>query len=56
MKNLQNFGVQELSIKEIRETNGGLLLTAIAIGSFWLASFTVGWMIGTALGERSRRE
>ena len=23
MKNLQNFGVQELSIKEIRETEGG---------------------------------
>ncbi|MCL7752474.1 hypothetical protein [Polaribacter sp. Z022] len=25
MKNLQNFGVQELSVKEIRETDGGIL-------------------------------
>lgn len=25
MKNLQNFGVQELNAKEIRETEGGLL-------------------------------
>jgi lactobin A/cerein 7B family class IIb bacteriocin len=56
MKNLQNFGVQEMSAKEIKETDGGLILTAIAIGSFWLASFSIGWMIGTALGEKSRRE
>jgi lactobin A/cerein 7B family class IIb bacteriocin len=55
MKNLQNFGVQEMSAKEIKETDGGCILTAIAIGGFWLASFTVGWMIGTALGEKSRR-
>ncbi|WP_175578610.1 hypothetical protein [Tenacibaculum aiptasiae] len=25
MKNLQNFGVQELNFKEINETNGGLI-------------------------------
>jgi lactobin A/cerein 7B family class IIb bacteriocin len=56
MKNLQSFGVQELSAKEVKEIDGGLLLTCIAIGGFWLASFTVGWMIGTALGEKSRRE
>jgi hypothetical protein len=45
-----------MSAKEIKETDGGLILTAIAIGSFWLASFSIGWMIGTALGEKSRRE
>ena len=35
MKNLENFGVQELDVKEIRETDGGiigLLLSAFAMG------------------------
>lgn len=56
MKNLQNFGVRELNAKEIKETDGGLIVTALAIGAFWIASFTVGWMIGSALGEKSRRD
>ena len=29
MKNLQNYGVQELSAKEIRKTEGGWILWAI---------------------------
>tara|TARA_B110000285_G_C14952650_1_gene527580 strand:+ start:541 stop:699 length:159 start_codon:yes stop_codon:yes gene_type:complete len=37
MKNLQNFGVQELSIKEVENTSGG--------GRF--AKF-IGWCYGTA--------
>ncbi|PQJ73134.1 hypothetical protein [Polaribacter butkevichii] len=32
MKNLQSFGVQELSAKEIKETEGGFLGTLIVIG------------------------
>ena len=52
MKNL-TFGVQELSGKE---TDAGLLLTAIAVGSFWFACFIIVWKIGAALGEKSRRE
>ena len=40
----------------MKETDGGLLLTALAVGGFWIASFTVGWMIGSALGEKSRRD
>jgi hypothetical protein len=55
MKNL-TFGVQELSGKEIKETDAGLLLTAIAVGSFWFACFIIVWKIGAALGEKSRRE
>ena len=34
MKNLQNFGVQELSASEIRETGGGFLWFAAAAISF----------------------
>jgi hypothetical protein len=36
--------------------NGGIILTAIAIGGFWILCFATGWTIGTALGEKSRRE
>ncbi|WP_299104058.1 hypothetical protein [uncultured Tenacibaculum sp.] len=32
MKNLQNYGVQELSAKEIKETEGGFLSFVIAAG------------------------
>ena len=32
MKNLQNFGVQELSAREIKETDGGFLGILIVIG------------------------
>ncbi len=44
MKNLQSFGVQELNIKEIRETNGGLDLKLDAL--IVLAVFALGWNIG----------
>jgi lactobin A/cerein 7B family class IIb bacteriocin len=58
MKNLQSFGVQELNSKEIRETEGGFILLGLGIAAagLFIASFSVGWMIGTALGEKSRRD
>ena len=39
MKNLQNFGVQELSAKEISETQGGAIFT-------WLLAMGAGYLIG----------
>lgn len=44
MKNLQNFGIQEMSIKEIKETNGGLDLTLSAL--LVVAAFGIGIQIG----------
>nr|WP_299031659.1 class IIb bacteriocin, lactobin A/cerein 7B family [uncultured Tenacibaculum sp.] len=56
MKNLKGFGVQELNAKELQEVEGGLIGLGIAAAGLFLASFSAGWMVGTALGEKSRRE
>jgi len=42
MKNLQNFGVQELSAKEIKETNGGLI-GVIFLCILVIAAPVAGW-------------
>lgn len=36
MKNLENFGVQELNAKEITETNGGILPLALIVAWYLL--------------------
>jgi lactobin A/cerein 7B family class IIb bacteriocin len=48
MKNLQNYGVQELSAKEIKETDGGIIICGIAVAS-WVV-WTVGGLCVGALG------
>lgn len=41
MKNLENYGVQEMNAKDIRETDGGFLIFLLAFG--------VGYMIADAI-------
>jgi predicted branched-subunit amino acid permease len=48
MKNLQSFGVQELNAKEIRETDGGIIICGIAVAA-WVV-WTVGGLCVAALG------
>jgi len=45
MKNLENYGVQELSVKEQQNTEGGFLWLAI------LAVVGLGFIIGNAIGN-----
>jgi lactobin A/cerein 7B family class IIb bacteriocin len=49
MKNLENFGIQELSTKEIKETDGGFIPLVIW-GIAFTASEVAGILVGTAIG------
>tara|TARA_R110000868_G_scaffold172128_1_gene407938 strand:- start:719 stop:874 length:156 start_codon:yes stop_codon:yes gene_type:complete len=41
MKNLENFGVQELDAREIRETDGGIIpLLIIAVDLFIMSAYS----------------
>ena len=53
MKNLENFGVQEMNAKEIRETDGGFFPLIIFVYMLLSAStvtsvFAAGVVVGTA--------
>jgi len=43
MKNLKNYGVQELSIKEQKETEGGVLF--VLFGAVIGLGILLGWLI-----------
>ena len=52
MKNLQNFGVQEMNAKEIKETDGGLFLIFLAgVAGIYAA----GWACGMAYAHYENR-
>ena len=54
MKNLENFGVQELNAKEIKETDGGfipLVIWGIAFTASEVAGIAVGAAIGVAISQ-----
>lgn len=48
MKNLKNFGVQEMNSKEMKETDGGIVICGIVVAS-WVV-WTVGGLCVAALG------
>lgn len=48
MKNLQNFGVQELSLQEQKEVDGGGFFTFLAIMAVGALVFAIGNAIGNA--------
>lgn len=48
MKNLQCFGVQELDAKEIKETEGGIIICGIVVAS-WVV-YTVAGLCVAAVG------
>ena len=49
MKNLQSFGVQEMSSKEIREVEGGFLgCLCVCLAVLYLAGSTAGIAMGNA--------
>lgn len=51
MKNLENFGVQELNSEELQHTEGGLMiLGALAVGL--AVAYLAGTVVGLANGGR----
>ena len=48
MKNLENYGVQELNAQEIKRTEGGVIIFGIAVAGWVL--WTVGGLCVAALG------
>ncbi|WP_160114073.1 MULTISPECIES: hypothetical protein [Aquimarina] len=51
MKNLENFGVQELTIKEQETTEGGFLLAVFAVVA--VAGFL--WGLGQGLDDKANQ-
>lgn len=45
MKTLE-LGLEELSVQEAKEVNGGIICTALAIGALFIGSVAVGFAVG----------
>ncbi|MBL4723933.1 MAG: hypothetical protein JKY73_00710 [Lutibacter sp.] len=47
MKNLENYGVQELNAKEIKDTDGGFIICGIFVAS-WVVYTVAGLCVAAA--------
>jgi len=53
MKNLENYGVQTLNAKEIRETEGGLIFIGPIYAELSLGRYVLGFLAGLGDGLRN---